>query len=681
MARDPLKYFRIEAKDLLDRLGQGVLALEQSRNVSEAVASLLRVAHTLKGAARVVKQREIADHAHALEDDLAPLRGSTGPVPAEVISVLLRRLDDIAKGVVQLQTPVPESAPPESTPVLIDATRSVRADMAEVDGLLDGCDELYGLLGGLRRGLTCVAQCQERISQLQIRLAAPANSGAEGQRAYRVQTGGLAEECRSLLGSAARTMTHYVEHIDRELAQVRETAERMRLVPAATAFSALERAARDVALSEGKRVRFQASGGDISLDANVLDALRDAAIQLVRNAVAHGIEVPEERVRRGKPEEGHVLVRLERRGRRLALTCSDDGRGVDRDAVWRVAQAHGLGADIGDLDDPAVLQRVLTHSGISTAGKVTDAAGRGVGLDVARRAVERLGGSLQVSSSAQRGTAMTLTAPLSLAAIDALTVSVGSESLCFPLDAVQCGVRVASDELTRTGVEDRVAWEGAMIPFLPLETVLRPEATARRARAWTAVIVRGAGGPVAVGVDRIVGVGTIVVRPLPPPGQSAGFVAGACLDVQDGPRLVVDPDGLIAAVRAGRLVSEPTRARAPILIVDDSLTTRMLEESILLSAGYAAELASSAEEALEMAARRDYALFLVDVEMPGMDGFGFLEHIRADERLSRTPAILVTSRASVDDRERGRRLGAVAHLAKNEFDQRELLACIGSIVP
>ena len=191
------------------------------------------------------------------------------------------------------------------------------------------------------------------------------------------------------------------------------------------------------------------------------------------------------------------------------------------------------------------------------------------------------------------------------------------------------------------------------------------------------MVVQGTGGLAAIGVDRLLGTARIVVRPLPQHMTASPIVVGASLDAEGNPQLVLDPDGLIAVAHRGDAIElESTPARRPVLVVDDSLTTRMLEQSILESAGYEVELAMSGDEALDLVGRTRYALILVDVEMPGMDGFTFIERIRSDPALRDIPAILVTSRAAPEDRQRGRDVGAQGYIVKSEFDQAELLTMI-----
>jgi len=405
-------------------------------------------------------------------------------------------------------------------------------------------------------------------------------------------------------------------------------------------------------------------------------------VQAVRNAVAHGIESEAERASAGKPPEGRVVLEVIRRGSRVSFACRDDGRGVDLEAVRRTAQRRGaLPAHAGELGAQETL-RLLLRGGISTSGTVTTISGRGVGLDVVRDVVSRLGGEVDIRTEAGQGTTLELVVPVSLASLDAIVVEAGDQPFAIPVDAVRGTLRLLAGDVTRTQEGESIVLEGKVVPFAPLARSLRlaTRDTGSR-RAWSAVVVESGGALAAVGVDRLLGTENVVLRPLPPLARIDAAVAGASLDAEGNPQLVLDADGLLAATRrAGASAPAISRARAPILVIDDSMTTRMLEQSILESAGYEVELATSGEEALEKARQRRYSLFLVDVEMPGMDGFTFVERSRGEPSLAGTPAVLVTSRDSLDDRLRGEAAGARAYIVKGEFDQTELLARIRTLV-
>jgi two-component system, chemotaxis family, sensor kinase CheA len=217
-----------------------------------------------------------------------------------------------------------------------------------------------------------------------------------------------------------------------------------------------------------------------------------------------------------------------------------------------------------------------------------------------------------------------------------------------------------------------------VIPFIPLSKIL--DGTQGIPRNWTAVVVAGAGGMAAIGVDRLLDTAAIVVRPLPEDTPASAIVGGVMLDAEGNPQLVLDPDGVVVeAQRRDAAAPEPARPERPVLVVDDSLTTRMLEQSILESAGYDVDVAVSGEEAVERLRLKQYALFLVDVDMPGMDGFTFIERVRSDPAFHKIPAILVTSRSSSEDRQRGQDVGAQGYIVKSEFDQAKLLTLIDSL--
>jgi two-component system chemotaxis sensor kinase CheA len=420
----------------------------------------------------------------------------------------------------------------------------------------------------------------------------------------------------------------------------------------------------------------------VRLDADVLSSVQTALVQVVRNAVAHGIEPEAERAAAGKPAAGKVRVEIERRANRAVFRCSDDGRGIDLPAVRRAA-ARGLSdIEVSRLGDDEVV-RLLLKGGISTARTVTPMAGRGVGLDVVREAADRLGGHVAIETAAGRGVTLELAVPISLSSLDALLVDADDRTVAIPLEAIRRIVRLRPQDIARAGDGESILFAGQAIPFAPLAAPLRAGGArdATTPRACSAVIIDAPSGRAALGVTQLRGTETIVVQPLPDAVAADPIVAGAALDAEGNPLLVLHPEALVAAAARTEARERPApRQRPPVLIVDDSLTTRMLEQSILELAGYDVDLATSGEEALEKAAARRYALFLVDVEMPGMDGFTFVATTQNDPTLREVPAILVTSRDAEEDRARGRAVGAKAYIVKSELDQNDLLERIGKLV-
>lgn len=692
---DPLKYFRVEAREILDQLQRGVLELERAQASAENVPRLLRLGHTLKGAARVVKQPEIANLAHRVEDLLVPLREGGREATPEESTQLLALVDAIALEVSKLapapaepvESPAvaaktdatPRATPPSATPD--DAAGPSALLFDDLDTLMDNVAELGFQLGGARRALPGVERGRNLAEQLRERLD-PRRRQELGPE--------TAELLRSLVGQleldlarVERELSTNLEQAGRELGQLRDGVERLRLVPAAGIFGALERTARDTAVGLGKLAQFEAKGGDVRLDAEVLTAVQRALVQAVRNAVAHGIEAVAERTANGKAARGQVTLEVSRRGKQICFVCHDDGRGVDVAQVRREAERLGRlpTEPSAPVSDDEVLSLLLL-GGISTSGTVTEMAGRGVGLDLVREALAGVGGSVRLRTRPRQGTSLELNVPASLSALEALLVEADGQHFAVPLAAVVRAVRLKPNELNRTAEALSLPYQGKLVPFMPLARLLRAGRDDRpESAAWSAVLVRGERGLVALGVDRLLGGESVVCRTLPDSVDVDPTVAGTTLDADGNPRLLLDPDGLLAAAELVPL--PPPRAepvRCAILVVDDSLTTRMLEQSILESAGYEVELATSGEQGLEKARARRYDLILVDVEMPGMDGFTFVERVRADPTLSPIPTVLVTSRASSDDLARGRAAGASAHIAKGEFDQLDFLAEIGRLI-
>lgn len=676
-----LGHFRVEARELLEQLGQGFMSLQAGAEEAHLVPQLFRWAHTLKGAAHVVRQSRIAEMAHALEDALAPYREQREPFPRESVSEFLRLVGQMGEALAELEPPasprVREASPTGP------AAETVRVELTALDELLNGLAEAVVQLGGLREAVEGVRQARHAMENLLEQLTSPAAaSGAMAERArWLSRTLTVAEGVSTALTRAGRWLDGGLGRAESELTQLRDASHALRLVPASTLFGPLELAAHDAAASLGKRVSLQAEGGEVRLDGHVLAAVRQALLHTVRNAVDHGLEPPQERRAVGKPEVGLILLRVERNGGRVRFTCEDDGRGVDMARVRRSAVERGLVTleQADKLDEHALLE-LLFRAGFSTAQAITNMSGRGVGLDVVRETAQQLKGEASITTRSGLGTRITLEVPVSLTSLEVLEAETGGQRLLLPLDALSASVRLPGDALAWTGSRATFAHAGRAIPFLPLAAALG-QAELARARAWSVVVIGRGEDRVAVGVDRLRGIQRVVVRPLPASIPPLPLVAGASFDARGEPVLVLDIVGLARWVREGEAAPSEVRAmlRRRILVIDDSVTTRMLEQSILESAGYDVELAASGEEGLERALRGGHDLIIVDVEMPGMNGLEFTRKLRATPSLAALPVIMVSSLATEEDRRRGREAGVSAYIVKGEFDQHGFVETVARL--
>src|SRR5258708_1723724 len=550
MAKDQYKYFRIEARELLEGLNQAVLELERGGSRKEVLARLLRLAHTLKGASRVVKQPGIAECAHAIEEVFAPYRDGHEVISQERINQVLGLVDSIAGKVADLDRSLADPQGETPRPAGEELFETVRVEIEEMDMLVEGVSEASVQLRALRQELDTLDRARQLAGNLldcvSLQLKIETNGNRWMDNGSKVRT--TAEDLRTYLERLGRNLSIGLDQVEAEFAQVRDATNRLRLLPAATVFSSLERAVRDAAQSLHKEVMFEWFGGANRLDAHVLAALRDALLHVVRNAVAHGIEHPQERLAAKKQPRGRVELRVEQRGTRVAFLCHDDGRGIDVEAVRQVAVRKGLlaASDATSLGlEEAV--KIIMKGGVTTTGAVDEVSGRGIGLDIVRETVARLKGDVAVRSEAGKGTTLEICVPVSLSSLAALEVDAGGMVAALPLDSVRQTLRLADHHIAPSAGKDSIVYEGNVIPFLSLPRVLRKkDADDQKRRFWSVVVLEGSSGVAAIGVDRLLGTANVVVRPLPPLAVADVRVTGASFNSEGGPPILLDPEGLVA---------------------------------------------------------------------------------------------------------------------------------------
>ena len=700
MARDPFKYFRIEARELLDGLGAGAMALASNPADGAAVGRLLRHAHTLKGAARVVRLTDVAVLAHAFEEMLEPFRAGGNPMPRETVDGLLRTIDAMSAHLETLSV-APGSAPAAVAQTLpasvgsVPGTPTITHVRAPTDIAPRPLAETptHATLGTVRIDIADLDRLLEDVSVVSVQVErlrrelGELQSAQRGARALGRAAGGKTTTAVTALAvqldTTARHFSAGVDHAARGLREAQEQIHALRLLPARSVFASLERAVFDAAGALGKEVELRTEGADQKLEAHVLAPVADALLHVVRNAVDHGLETPDARRAAGKPARGLIELSVQRRGSRVAIRARDDGRGVDLESVRRKALTTGrLSAERAAAFDMAGAVALLLDGGLSTKSEVTAISGRGIGLDVVRDVAARLKGTVQVSSEPGRGTTIELLVPASLSRLPALLVMAGGQVFSIPMTAVETTFRLDRAGIGRTTDGESVLHADEVLPYARLSTLVGAESASNPERV-TALLVAGREGCAVISVDRLLGQAEILLRSLPPSLGLVELFMGTSMDADGDPQPMLDADGLVSAARLRRGDAMPAatgRPRVRILVIDDSLTTRMLEQSILESAGYEVALATSGEEGLAMARQQRYDLFITDVEMPGMNGFEFIAATRADPKLRETPGIVVSSLYSAADKARGAEAGARAYIVKGEFEQGRFLDTIRTLV-
>jgi chemotaxis protein histidine kinase CheA len=571
---------------------------------------------------------------------------------------------------------------------------SVRVTAAKVYDLLDAVSEADLGARRVEQGTSVLLQLaaeQARwaatLRQAAARSPTPLPAGVE-LAVHRLA--GLGND----VSSAVTSMREVVQGHRCGMAQVRDGAMNLAMVPVRRMFAALPRIVRDVAAQAGKDVALVASGEDVELDKQVLDGVAGALKHLVINAVDHGCELPEVRRAAGKPARATVTVSARSVGGTVVIEVADDGAGVDEDAVRAAAVGYGLLPADSARSGPALLA-LLFAPALSTSRTVTPISGRGVGLDVVRDAVEELGGAVEVRSERGSGSSFVLTLPVTLGVLRCLLARVGDERYAVPVTAVVESLSLQVERRDAQGGaqvhvlagQTVVVRHGVSLPLVDLGAALglqRAPGDAPRA----GLVVRYGATSVAWAVDRLEGESELVVKDLGPFLGRVPLVAGATID--GAGRVVCLLDLRELAERAVRTAPAPAAAARPVapvppgkprvLVVEDSVGVRELERGILEAAGYAVE---TAIDGLDGAARLrgDPAdLVVSDVEMPGMDGFELTRTIRRTPGWENVPVVIMPSRGEDSARRAGLEAGCSAYLLKNAFDRDELVQTVRRLV-
>ena len=729
-----LAIFVEELDEQVVQMGNDLAALGRSPGDAERLRSIFRVMHTLKGASRAAGVPMIEQLCHVLENGLAQAKERATPLSTDQLALLVDSVDALADARERLAQGMPlagatlaaliqrargapvtvpadarpreaarplspppvstrepdattavphapaapvalvEPVPPTSQPSHLSPSpptdpsaprdESMRISVSNVEAIASATGELAVLVSCLGEHAGDIAIVRARLRDQLPRLSSEDARIIDGAFAALVRRSGAdARSLEAIHGRLDGAVRHVRQRPLRELTDV------------------VERVARDVARELDKQVRVTTTGSAIEADRVVLEALREPLLHLVRNAVDHGLESPAARRAAGKAEHGEIVIEASLRGDRLRLLFGDDGAGIDAESIRRRS-----GTRQGALlpTDANALLSIIFDDGFSTRESATTLSGRGVGLSIVRVAVERLGGTVDVTSTAGRGTTFVLDVPLSVATMRALLVQVGTVTIALPSAFVSRVQRVPASAIVRVDGRDMLVTAGAPMPILSLASLLGPP---YRAAPWTeqvqVVVLDVAGVRIAVTADDLLDERELVLRPLEHVNResahatvgSAVVGAGHVVLVLSVPALVTSAAQRAASGGAPGAIPRipPPVVRPLVLVVDDSITSRTLEQSVLKGAGYEVSTAVDGMDAWNALERTTFALVVSDVEMPRLDGIGLCERMRADARTARIPVILVTSLDQPEHRARGLEAGADAYIAKSSFDQQDLL--------
>jgi len=558
---DLIADFVAECREMLEALGGEIVAWEAQPDDRARLDSIFRFVHTVKGNCGFFEFPRLEALSHAAEDALADCRAGRRHPDGALVSAVLGVIDRIGEMIAAIDAG--NEMPDGDDSALIDALAPGAEGPTVPTTVATAAD------GGAKGNAT------PRTIRLSVELLDRVMSGVSDMVLARNE---LARRLRESPTEVA--VDGAFERLSGIIAEMRDAITRTRMQRIENLFVALPRMVRDLSTELGKQVLVDIDGGDVELDREMIEMIRDPLTHIIRNAVDHGIETPAERIKAGKREIGLLAVSARQSGNQILIEIADDGKGIDGSKLVEKALANGvIEADVAKRLSRAEQLALIFEAGLSTAKEVTAISGRGVGMDVVRSNVERIGGVVELDSTPGKGTRMTLRVPLTLTIIPALTVSIGSQHFAIPRSAIEEIVRANGSSVTleRIGGAGVATIRGRRVPEIALADVLGlPSELSDEER--TLVVLRPAGGDVyALAVDRIHDHEELVVKPAAPAVMATGLYAGTTLADDGSPILLFDPAGvaqvggvmLETLERGGRAAEMPVAANCnevPVLL-------------------------------------------------------------------------------------------------------------------
>lgn len=702
--------------DLIRALMNGTPAAELQERINSVSARLEQAgtAQTELGSDEpaTVKRPSVGE---LIDEDKRASPASTRPLKARPKSFDTQPLDP---SVVEKQADTP---PRPTEPDPLAETATIRVSISKLDALMAQASELLVSNISLEQRLAELRALAERHAKWRKawRKARPAFTRLKRDQEMRVRQADADEEIlqqdadldtlldffdltqRYGRDAAAElaTLEQATNQDHMQLSMIagdlQDSVRQVRMLPFETILGGFQRMMRDLSRQHNKEIIFNVIGEQVELDKRVLEAIKNPIMHLLRNAVDHGLEPPEERQKAGKDPAGYLTLVVAQKGAEIMVTVGDDGRGIDPARVKEAAVKSGRinEADAELMDDQEAMGLIFLP-GLSTKDKVTTTSGRGIGMDIVRQNVEGLRGHVTVQSRTGLGTAIQLVVPVSLTTMHCMLARLGQEIYAVPVYAIERIIEIIPDDCRTVKGRQIIKLEDQPVTLVRLTDVLeRPRSSEENSKnelneLQLALVLRAGEKMAAFLVDELLSEQELVVKNLGREMARVRNVAGVTLLGTGEVVVILNPSDLIKSAQAATRryitpvgdLTEEIGPKARILVVDDSITTRTLEKNILEAAGYQVITATDGQEALELVTQFPCDLIISDVEMPRMDGFALTETIKSDENLKHLPLILVTSRDAPTDHDRGMQAGADAYIVKGDFDQGELLETIGQLL-
>ena len=767
-----LELFQLEVEAQATVLNDGLLSLESDPGSPKVLESLMRAAHSVKGAARIVALDAAVNLAHVMEDCFVAAQNQKITLEADGVDIMLHAVDLLSNISQQGQSWVAQNrsdieftreqlaalltpgaapvkrepvaaaaAPPQQTaqasgtlsppvapsppPVAaknpagkgaIASPNAAKPDPSQAAGAdagdrvvrvsADNLNRIMGLAGEslieanwlqpFADSLTLLKKRQLELSKilenfqqsLSINHYQDADTFLNAARAKE-------RECREILGDRVIELELYARRTGSLSDRLYQEVIASNMRPFNDGVQGFPRMIRDLARKLNKQVKFEIAGKSTPVDRDILKKLEAPLTHILRNAVDHGLEMPEERIAAGKPPEGTMRLEAVHRGGMLSITIIDDGKGVDPERLRQKVIDKGLSTPemASQLDDSELLE-FLFLPGFSTAKQVTEISGRGVGLDIAKSMAQEVGGTIRASSQVGKGTSFHFQLPLTLSVVRTLLVEISGEPYAFPLARIEQIVIVNREEISSVENRQYFTMDNRNIGLISAYQILELQETHNSSDTLAVVVIGEQSDFYGLVVDKFLGEHDLVVRPLDARLGKVQDISAAALMGDGSPILIVDVSDLMRSVdnllnnsHLNRIVSSNNNGdeaiadtRKSILVVDDSITVREMERKLLQNKGYKVDVAVDGMEGWHAVSSNHYDLVVSDVDMPRMNGIEFTNKIKNSPKLNKIPVIIVSYKDREEDRLRGLEAGADYYLTKSSFQDDTLVNAVYDLI-
>jgi two-component system chemotaxis sensor kinase CheA len=710
--------FTLELEEQTQIMIDAILALEKiapdDANFMKKIDTIFRAAHNIKGASRGIGITDVGNLSHQLESLFSSVQKKLFTLTSFHIDLALETIDKmrmamkayllnqpldfnindllsrLTQGISQnVVSEVKVTEVPNNDILFKAPTAAVDAKNSEyIRVAIASIDRVSALMEEIQVAKVVMYEHENSLSSMVAKVRDLKESWKMNQDKSAIAD--LITEINAVASQLQKSFRYDVNDLFSLADLLQDEVGHLRLVPASLLLRTLPRAVRDLSQQLNKNVELHIIGDDVKMDKLILEGLHDPFIHLIRNAIDHGIQTPQERIAINKSPQAHISIEIIDEGNEILIVFKDDGCGLNIDKISATALKKNLvtAAELADMS-VADISHLIFRPGFTTTDIITSVSGRGVGLDVVKSNLAELKGTVTVTSIPNIGTTFYLRVPLTLAGERGLIVTSANQSFVIPTHAI---LRISS--LNKADVEqveghEVVRFDNHPILLRTLADILNLQKTERSTpSSLFTVIIKKEWRTLALVVDEVIGEREIIVKPLQAPLLHIPCIAGATLSSRGDVVLVLNANDLISRGTENNFTTilsenkEVVTAKniKHILVVDDSITTRTLEQNVLENQGYKVTTALNGKEAWDLLQKQAFSLLITDVNMPIMDGFELTEKVKQSEKLNAMPVIIVTSLNSTSEKKRGIEVGANAYIVKSEFESSVLLQTISQLV-